>query len=265
MVGISVLALVLQWAPGAAAAAARLAVDPQPLGAVDPRFVSVTLDSGGLNRPLLQLAPRLADLGPSYFRVGGAAGDCIYWNVSNDVALPLPPPSARCKNEGSRRVASAAVVDDLLTLCSRADKLLVLGLNSADGRDRTHHAWATAHTRALLRYLAAHPLRSVVGGFELGNEPRSEKYGFRLTGAQLGRDIVTLRGMVREIFGAAGGRLPMLLGPDQDQDQDCLVPHVAGECVPCLLDWCWRDTEQAITTAMHAGALDVVTFHYYVK
>ena len=63
---------------------------------------------------------------------------------------------------------------------------------------------------------------------------------------------------VREIFGPAGGRLPMLLGPDQDQDQDCLVPHVAGECVPCLLDWCWRDTEQAITTAMHAGALDVV-------
>ena len=55
---------------------------------------------------------------------------------------------------------------------------------------------------------------------------------------------------------------PMLLGPDQDQDQDCVVPHVAGECVPCLLDWCWRDTEQAITTAMHAGALDVVTFHY---
>ena len=134
------LALVLQWAPGAAAAAARLAVDTQPLGAVDPRFVSVTLDSGGLNRPLLQLAPRLADLGPSYFRVGGAAGDCIYWNVSNDVALPLRPPSARCKNEGSRRVASAEVVDDLLTLCSRADKLLILGLNSADGRDRTHHA-----------------------------------------------------------------------------------------------------------------------------
>ena len=166
MVGISGLALVLLWAPGAAAAAARLAVDTtQPLGAVDPRFVSVTLDSGGLNRPLLQLAPRLADLGPSYFRVGGAAGDCIYWNVSNDVALPLPPPSARCKNEGSRRVASAEVVDALLTLCSRADKLLVLGLNSADGRDRTHHAWATAHTRALLRYLAAHPLRSVVGGF----------------------------------------------------------------------------------------------------
>ena len=69
--------------------------------------------------------------------------------------------------------------------------------------------------------------------------------------------------MVREIFGTAGGPLPMLLGPDQAQDQDCVVPHVAGECVPCLLDWCWRDTEQAITTAMEARALDVVTFHYY--
>ena len=230
---------------------------------VDARFASITYDIGGLNRPLLPLVPRLRDLaraGLTYLRVGGAAGDCIYWNVSNNVELPLPAPSARCVNEGSRRVASRQVVDELLELCHSAGVLLVLGLNSADGRNKTHHSWQPAHTTALLHYLASHELRFVVGGFELGNEPRSEKYGFRLTGAELGRDIVTLRQMVRETFGHENE--PLLVGPDQDQDQDCVVPHnTAGPCIPCFLDWCWRDTRSCIETAR--PALSAITFHYY--
>ena len=40
--------------------------------------------------------------------------------------------------------------------------------------------------------------------------------------------------------------------------------HQAGVCVPCLLDWCWRDTEECIeTAATKGGALDAITFHYY--
>jgi hypothetical protein len=194
-------------APAARVDAVSLDVEiGRALRRVDPRFASVTMDIGGLNRPLLELAPRLADFGrsgPSYFRVGGAAGDCIYWNVSNNVKLPLPPPSTRCANEGPRRVASRQTVDDLLELCERASVQLILGLNSADGRNKTHRSWDPGHTRSLLQYLAAHPLRSVVAGFvrvpslpssvscvalqlilgclsacctkELGNEPRSEK------------------------------------------------------------------------------------------
>ena len=261
--------------PGAGGRQLLLDTASRPLHTVDPRFASVTFDIGGLDRPLLPLAPRLRDLaraGPTYLRVGGAAGDCIYWNVSNNVALPLPPPSARCANEGPRRVASRQTVDELLQLCDAAGVLLVLGLNSADGRSKNHRAWDPAHTTALLRYLASHPLRGAVAGFELGNEPRSEKYGFRLTGAELGRDIVMLRGLVAAAFGGSAGQpeghggqgsggLPILVGPDQDQDQDCIVPHQAGVCAPCLLDWCWKDTQGCIETAR--PALAAVTFHYY--
>ena len=109
---------------------------------------------------------------------------------------------------------------------------------ACDYSDKAHHQWDPAHTGALLQYIAAHPLRKVVAGFEFGNEPRSEKYGFRLTGAMLGQDIIQLRQMVDEIFRskAGDGPVPMLLGPDQDQDQDCVVPQVHQHpAVACAL------------------------------
>ena len=54
-------------APAARVDAVSLDVEiGRALRRVDPRFASVTMDIGGLNRPLLELAPRLADFGRSF-------------------------------------------------------------------------------------------------------------------------------------------------------------------------------------------------------
>ena len=63
----------------AAAGSVTLEISTGPaLHHVDLRFASVTLDIGGVERPdLLELAPFLSHMAPTYFRVGGVSPHAI--------------------------------------------------------------------------------------------------------------------------------------------------------------------------------------------
>lgn len=252
-------------APSLGAGPVLISVDLQrAVGTVDPRFVSVAIDTsqlvgghfwsasgrvevgrGSERIPAIDLRrPRLLELaralGPAYLRVGGTEADHVYYAVG----------AAR----GSQRPRAYELEldeptwDALVAFARDAGFELVFTLNAGPSARDEHGAWRSDNAEQLFEHAASR--RHSVAVWELGNEVNGHWFIHGLThqpsGPQYASDLWTLRRALERHFDA-----PKLAGP-----ANAFFP-LLGEP---LFDWFGF-----LPRALEAGgpALDIVSWHYY--
>jgi heparanase len=241
----------------------RIGTD-RPLHELDPRFVSVALDTsqvlGGrfwsraarvdvgrgsdhvepfdLARPRLRELARA--LAPAYLRIGGTEADHVYYSVTGD-APPEPPP-------GHELVLSAERWDALGDFARDVGFDLYFTVNAGPGPRGPDGAWQPDNAAGLLAYAAAR--KDPIAVLELGNELNAYWFihGVRHQpdGARYAADIATFRELAQRYFPAA-----KIAGP-----ANAFFP-VVGEPTA----WSSGTLEDVLA---HAGrSLDIVSWHYY--
>ncbi len=239
-----------------AAGTVVLAVADTPIGQVDPRYLSFSVDTsevvGGLwwsdggetpttpfdfTRPaLMQLT---APLAPAFLRIGGTAADQVYYDIPGPTLTTAPP--------GYAYLFTQAQYDAMVGFAVDAGLDVLFTLNAGPGPRDAGLAWEPENAQALVDY-------SVVNGapvkvWELGNEVNAYPLELNLngvTGAVYARDLLTARALIDAV--APG---TFLAGP-----ASAFWPQV-GEINPILPGFLAADAD--------AGGLlvDVVTWHYY--
>ena len=121
---------------------------------------------------------------------------------------------------------------------------LIFGLNSAYGRgwNNSYTPWDASNTKELLDFVEQ---RGYQVDFELGNEPRPEKFGWNITGVRHTNNLGTELGEAFVAFAALlQGTGSVVYGPDVDEGST--ADFITG----------------FLTNAGHT--LAAFTWHYYV-
>jgi hypothetical protein len=232
-----------------------------PRATIDPRYLSVAVDAaqvvggtfwspeasieapGGTHpvppydfgRPRLR---RLAqELAPAYLRIGGTTADKVFYDMG--AAPPAAPPS------GYGAVLTRAQWDGLNDFALALDYRVLFTLNAGPGPRDDDDVWRPDNARTLLEYTSAK--KYPVALWDFGNEasayPFTIRFGYRVSPAQLARDVAVVRTLVDQ---ATPGTL--LAAPSS------AYWPVVGELLPLYGEF----------MAAGAGAsIDVVTWHYY--
>jgi heparanase len=242
----------------------------RPLHELDPRFLSVAIDTSQLvgghwwsqsgrvevgrgaqrvapfdfSRPeLLELARALS---PAYLRIGGTEADHLYYAFEGRAPGERPPPGYELTLEPARW-------DALQAFASAAGLDLFFTLNAGPGPRAGGAGWQPDNAEALLRH--ARDAGHHVSVFELGNEVNGYWFihGLRqqIDGARYGEDMLAARQLVKRYFPDA-----RLAGPGS------LFWPVVGEPLSSLFGvlegYLRHDAE-----AHGGGTADIITWHYY--
>ncbi|XP_021252902.1 heparanase isoform X4 [Numida meleagris] len=253
----------------------------EPIGAVSPAFLSLTLDASLARDPrfvALLRHPKLralaSGLSPGFLRFGGTSTDFLIFNPNKDSTWEEKVLSElQAKGDVCRTWPSFAVVPELLlTQWPLQEKLLLAehswkkhknttitrntldilhtfascsGFRLVFGLNallrRAGLRWDSSNARQLLGYCAQ---RGYNISWELGNEPNSfrKKSGIYIDGFQLGQDFIHLRQLLSQH--------PLyqhaeLYGPDVGQPR--------------------KRTQHLLRSFLKSGgkAIDSVTWHHY--
>ncbi|CAB1425353.1 unnamed protein product [Pleuronectes platessa] len=236
---------------------------------VDPRFLSVTIDSSlGTEESFMYLLRSqkirtLAKaLSPAFLRFGGTRQDFMVFTPERK-HLPSSAPSCDeetlpswledklkvewtkqqlvlMREDAQRKYRSVKFTESTVDLlnsfsnCSGMD--LIFGLNALLRTD--DNSWNSSNARSLLRYCES---RGYAMSWELGNA-FEKKAGIRVDGHQLGQDFHRLRDMMSEskLYHGAG-----LYGPDVGQPRGHRIDLLEG------------------FLPSGADAVDACTWHHY--
>jgi heparanase 1 len=249
----------------------RIEIDvDRPLHELDPRFLSVAIDTSQLvgghwwsgsgrvevgrgaqrtapfdfSRPELQGLARA--LAPAYLRVGGTEADHLFYAFDGEAHVARPPRGYELSLEPARW--------DALSAFARAAGFdLFFTLNAGPGPRAGGEPWRPDNAEALLRH--ARDAGQGVSVFELGNEVNGYWFihGIRhqIDGARYAEDLATARQLVKRYFPEA-----RLAGPGS------LFWPVVGEPLSSVfgvLEGYLQHDAQA-----HAGgSADIISWHYY--
>jgi hypothetical protein len=231
-----------------------------PIATVDPRFLSVAIDTsqflGGtwwssdsqaatgtaenavapfdFTRPAL--VPLARALAPAYLRIGGTQADDAWYDLSDTPAATAPAPFTLVLNhrewDAMQAFSTAAGFDVFFTL------------NAGPGPRNAQGAWTPDNARSLLDYATTH--HQPVAAWELGNEVNAYLVTFGSAGTvsatQYADDLGAARSLIAEA--SPGARLA---GP-----ASAFWPMV-GELPPFLPK----------LLPLGGSLLDIVTWHYY--
>lgn len=238
--------LLLGLTPCARASAPGVQVSTDLLKEVDPRYLSIALDTsvllGGtwwtrrqaldLQQPdLLTLTRALA---PAYLRVGGTDADKVFY--------ALPGSASQTRPAHDSLVLDADRWEALTTFARQVQLPLIFALNAGPGPRDAAGRWQIDNARSLLAH--ATQRQDPVAVWELGNEINGfgPLHGFWLSGQQYGQDLHRARQLLAQQ--APGTRL-------------------AG---PASAYWPLLGEPLAVApAALRSGgaALDIVSWHYY--
>ena len=242
----------------AGAVSVHVAVSGAPIATVSDRFLSVAVDASqamgahwwspdaqvetGVGKTLvppfdfarLRLRRMARELAPAWLRIGGTEADKVWYDLRETPAATPPAPYeltlTRALWQGITDFARDEGFDVLFTL------------NAGPGPRDESGAWTPDNARSLMAWAAGRG--DPVAVWELGNEVDGYPliFGMTVSGAQLARDLATLRSLADEVLPAA---------------------RLAG---PASAYWPGIGEMGALTTDFVAGAsktVDVVTWHYY--
>jgi heparanase 1 len=232
-----------------------------PVATVDERYLSVAVDTaevvgatfwsadagvegaGGsapvppydFTRPRLR---RLAqELAPAYLRVGGTTADKVFYDLSDTPAASPPAPY--------KAVLTRAQWDGVNGFAAALGYQVVFTLNAGPGPRDATNAWQPDNARSLLEY--THAKQYPIALWDFGNEanayPVTMSLGYKVTAAQLAKDVAVARALVDQATPGA-----LLAAPSS------AYWPVAGEIIPLYTDF---------MAAGGGASIDVVTWHYY--
>lgn len=226
---------------GACTAAAAADVDAQielgaPVGHVDERFLSVTMDGhvwdGGdamdFWKPGSKLTRVLAGaLAPAYIRFGGNSHSTLTYNMTDKPLPPLPPlPAPAYQPPRPKTSMTKRQWAEINEFCGAVGWTNVFALNAllrvADGSHSGR--WddsATSAAAGLLAFTYAQKSWAPVV-WELANEPDLFHYAYNLTDhsvfpvppLQLAKDHASLRSLLARLAPSSLAAKPVVVGPD---------------------------------------------------
>jgi heparanase 1 len=190
----------------AAAAAALLTVawPPAPLRHnLSADFISINIDSASIAQGFDFSDPVLAtlvkQLAPTKLRVGGTASHGLVWTGAPGACGCCGPPAR------GALYLSTTCFDALGTFAAATGARLVFDFAPTRAAPGTPAApWNASDAAALFAHAAAQPYAAALWGWQVGNEDSDDV----TTGAQLGRDFLTVRALAR-----AHGLGGALVGP----------------------------------------------------
>ncbi|XP_071116310.1 heparanase-like [Haliotis cracherodii] len=175
------------------------------IATIDDHFVGVTIDSaeipiafnwGGLDLRSPKVRTLAKALSPSYLRIGGTAGDFNTFDPTGHGGT------------SANSTFTGAIWDNLNDFVRAVGWDLVFGLNVLKRKDGQ---WDPENAKELMSYSYARNYK--MPAFELGNEPEyfPEPFTNTISGAQLGRDFVHLREILKS---TPGFESTLVIGPD---------------------------------------------------
>jgi heparanase 1 len=191
----------------------------------------VWIDKYDFDRPALR--PLAAALAPAMLRIGGTDADHLWYDTSG--AAEVEPP------EGFRAALDAPTWERVAAFASDTGLELFMTLNAGPMVRDEANAWVGDNARDFMAWTVSRG--DPVAVWELGNELNAYalEFGTTVTGEQYGADLATLAS-ARDAVGSSG----LVAGPS------VAYWPLAGEIVP---------TMEGVLD--HAGALDLITWHYY--
>ena len=252
-----------------------------PIAAVDPRFLSVTMDGHAFDRgrepmdfwrPGSKLTRALAGaLQPAFIRFGGSSHSVLTYNMSGrplppaghlppPALPPLPPPAYQ--PPAPTTAMSAAQWREINAFCSAVGWTNLFALNAllrvADGSESGR--WDSGPQSAaaqLLRYTFEQKGWAPVV-WELANEPDLFHYAYKIADhsvfpvppRQLVRDHAALRALIASLSPAAAKQPLLVVGPD------------VANAGPTGGEKYWREYF-GNQSAMAARGVDAATWHHY--
>ncbi|XP_048250508.1 heparanase-like isoform X1 [Haliotis rufescens] len=207
------------------------------IGSIDDHFVGVTFDSSmlpisidwkGLDFASHKVQTLAKALYPCYLRIGGTPGDFMTFDPTGHGGT------------SANSTYTGAMWDNLNDFLRIVGWELVFGLNVLKRKDGQ---WDPENAKELMSYSNAR--NYTIPAFELGNEPAyfPEPFTDTISGAQLGRDFVHLREIVKS---TPGFESTLVIGPD--------VTAISGPKSILFKTFFKGDGRKA---------LDRITFHHY--
>jgi heparanase 1 len=191
----------------------------------------VWIDKYDFDRPALR--PLAAALSPALLRIGGTDADHLWYDTSGDAEVEPP--------EGYRAALDAPTWERVAAFAEDTGLELFLTLNAGPMARDESNAWVGDNARDFIAWTVSRG--DPVAVWELGNELNAYalEFGVTVTGEQYGADLAALAA-IRDATGSTG----LVAGPS------VAYWPLAGEIVP---------TMEGVLP--HAGALDLITWHYY--
>ncbi|XP_067658912.1 heparanase-like [Haliotis asinina] len=207
------------------------------IGQIDDHFVGVTFDSTmlpisanwyGLDFRSPKVQTLAKALSPCYLRIGGTPGDFMTFDPTGH------------GGGSANSTYTGAMWDNLNGFVKTVGWDLVFALNVLK---RKHGQWDPTNAMELMNYTNSR--NYTIPAFELGNEPAyfPEPFTDTVSGAQLGRDFVHLRAILKS---TPGFQSTLVIGPD--------VTAISGPKSVLFKTFFESDGRKA---------LDKITFHHY--
>eukprot|EP01043_Picozoa_sp_COSAG02_P050312 COSAG02_NODE_5158_length_4582_cov_15.877091_2_plen_365_part_00 len=206
-----------------------------PVGHVDERFLSVTMDGhvwdGGDAMDFWKPGSKLtrvlaAALAPAYIRFGGNSHSTLTYNMTEKPLPPLPPlPPPSYQPPRPKTSMTKRQWTEINDFCAAVGWTNVFALNAllriADGsRSGRWDDGPTSAAASLLAFTYAQDWAPVV--WELANEPDLFHYAYNLTDhsvfpvspLQLAKDHASLRSLLARLAPSSAATTPVVVGPD---------------------------------------------------
>ncbi|XP_067658911.1 heparanase-like [Haliotis asinina] len=207
------------------------------IGLIDDHFVGITFDSSmlpisanwfGFDFSSHKVQTLAKGMSPCYLRIGGTPGDFMTFDPTGS------------GGGSANSTYTGAMWDDLNYFLKTVGWDLVFGLNVLKRKDGQ---WDPTNAMELINY--TNTRNYTIPGFELGNEPACfpQPFNNSVSGAQLGRDFVHLRDILKS---TPGFNSTMVIGPD--------VTAVFGHKLTFLKNFFEGEGRKP---------LDRITFHQY--